>query len=78
MNADPGEERDVTGTDPRRACAWPRRLFQGPARLIAREELKTWILFEDERLLVINLIRNWKEHLFICNSFLRITTRNGS
>ena len=54
MNADPGEERDVTGTDPRRACAWPRRLFQGPARLIAREELKTWILFEDERLLVIN------------------------
>jgi 23S rRNA pseudouridine1911/1915/1917 synthase len=54
VNADPGEERDVTGTDPRRACAWPRRLFQGPARLIAREELKTWILFEDERLLVIN------------------------
>lgn len=37
----------------RRACAWPRRVSQGPARLIAEEELKSWILFEDERLLVI-------------------------
>ncbi len=37
----------------RRACAWPRRMSQGPARLIAEEELKSWILFEDERLLVI-------------------------
>jgi len=38
----------------RRACAWPRRFAQGPARLIAPEELRGWILFEDERLLVVN------------------------
>lgn len=36
-----------------RACAWPRRLKQGPVRQIAREELAGWILHEDERLLVI-------------------------
>lgn len=38
----------------RRACAWPRRLAQGPARMIAPEELRTWIVYEDERLLVFN------------------------
>ena len=38
----------------RRACAWPRRTAQGPARLIAAEELRGWVLFEDERLLVVN------------------------
>ncbi|HVU24697.1 MAG TPA: RluA family pseudouridine synthase [Opitutus sp.] len=38
----------------RRACAWPRRTAQGPARLITAEELRGWVLFEDERLLVIN------------------------
>lgn len=37
----------------RRACAWPRRLFQGPARLIELEELRGWIVYEDARLLVI-------------------------
>ena len=37
----------------RRACAWPRRLRQGPARLIAIEELRAWIVYEDERLLVV-------------------------
>ncbi len=36
-----------------RACAWPRRLRQGPVRLIALEELRAWIVHEDERLLVI-------------------------
>lgn len=36
-----------------RACAWPRRLKQGPVRLIAREELVGWIIYEDERLLVV-------------------------
>src|SRR4051812_20109995 len=37
-----------------RACAWPRRLRQGPVRLISREELVGWIVHEDERLLVVN------------------------
>ncbi|MEN9662762.1 MAG: hypothetical protein RL324_1711 [Verrucomicrobiota bacterium] len=50
----PSPPQEISGTDPRRACAWPRRLYQGPARLIALEELKSWILFEDERLLVVN------------------------
>ncbi|MEO6005363.1 MAG: RluA family pseudouridine synthase [Opitutus sp.] len=36
-----------------RACAWPRRLRQGPVRLIEREELVGWIVYEDERLLVV-------------------------
>ena len=40
--------------DPRRACAWPRRIHQGPARIISREELVSWIVHEDERLLVFN------------------------
>lgn len=37
----------------RRACAWPRRLFQGPARMITPDELRAWIVYEDPRLLVI-------------------------
>ena len=37
-----------------RASAWPRRLKQGPSRIISPEELESWILFEDERLLVVN------------------------
>lgn len=36
-----------------RACAWPRRLHQGPARLIAPDELRSWIIHEDGRLLVV-------------------------
>ena len=36
-----------------RACPWPRRQHQGPARLIAPAELRGWIVHEDERLLVI-------------------------
>ncbi len=36
-----------------RACPWPRRLHQGPARLIAPDELRGWILHEDAQLLVI-------------------------
>jgi 23S rRNA pseudouridine1911/1915/1917 synthase len=39
----------------RRACAWPRRpKEQGPVRLIVPEEVPGWILYEDERLLVVN------------------------
>ena len=37
-----------------RASAWPRRLKQGPARIISADELESWIVYEDERLLVIN------------------------
>jgi 23S rRNA pseudouridine1911/1915/1917 synthase len=37
----------------RRACAWPRRRSQGPARMITAEELRSWIVFENERLLVM-------------------------
>lgn len=39
----------------RRACAWPRRpKEQRPVRMIAPEEVPGWILYEDERLLVVN------------------------
>ena len=39
----------------RRACAWPRRpRTQGPVRMIAPEEVPRWIIYEDERLLVVN------------------------
>ncbi len=37
-----------------RACAWPRRTKQGPVRMIAPEEVPPWIVYEDERLLVVN------------------------
>ena len=38
-----------------RACAWPRRARkQGPVRIIAPEEVPAWIIYEDERLLVVN------------------------
>jgi 23S rRNA pseudouridine1911/1915/1917 synthase len=39
----------------RRACAWPRRpKEQGPVRMIAPEEVPGWIVYEDDRLLVVN------------------------
>lgn len=51
MSAD--EQRPEMDSFSRRACAWPRRLVQGPARLIAPEELRSWIVYEDTRLIVI-------------------------
>jgi 23S rRNA pseudouridine1911/1915/1917 synthase len=33
---------------------WPRRLKQGPVRMIAPEEFTAWIIHEDERVLVVN------------------------
>jgi 23S rRNA pseudouridine1911/1915/1917 synthase len=36
-----------------RACAWPRRLKTGPVRMITREEVQSWIVYEDDRLLVV-------------------------
>lgn len=52
MSEAPPEFEDVFS---RRACAWPRRPKK-PARvrLIAPEEVPGWVLFEDERLLVVN------------------------
>ncbi len=40
--------------DPRRACGWPRRLKQGPIRMIDPAELRSWILMEDAELIVVN------------------------
>ncbi len=47
-------DADSPQFDPRLASAWPRRFKAPHARLIAPEELRSWILHEDERLLVIN------------------------
>lgn len=56
MSADEGQAKNLGEPDKfsRRACAWPRRLTQGPARLISPDELTGWILYEDERLLVVS------------------------
>jgi 23S rRNA-/tRNA-specific pseudouridylate synthase len=40
--------------DSRRASAWPRRETTGRVRLITADEVKSWIIFEDEQLLVVN------------------------
>src|SRR3954465_9425195 len=37
-----------------RACAWPRRLKQGPVRKTTREEFRSWIVYEDAGLLVVS------------------------
>jgi 23S rRNA pseudouridine1911/1915/1917 synthase len=53
----PVEGEGRTGDDnfSLRACAWPRRpKVQGPVRMIAPEEVPRWIVYEDERLLVVN------------------------
>ena len=50
---EPPAERQYLDEFSQRACAWPRRLRQGPVRLITREELISWIVYEDERLLVV-------------------------
>ncbi len=47
------EAEDFLANSPR-ACAWPRRLKQGPVRMIAAEEVPRWILHEDADLLVID------------------------
>jgi 23S rRNA pseudouridine1911/1915/1917 synthase len=43
-----------TGPAGPRASAWPRRLAQGPSRMISPAELVSWIVHEDERLIVID------------------------
>ena len=52
--APPGVKGPADFFDPRRACAWPRRVAQGPVRMIAPEEIKSWVIYEDARLLVVN------------------------
>lgn len=37
-----------------RASAWPRRPVQGPSRIILPAELASWVIHEDDRLLVVN------------------------
>lgn len=52
-----GEESPLLPDDnySRRACAWPRRpKEQRPVRMIAPAEVPGWIVYEDERLLVVN------------------------
>ncbi len=50
----PAEEPEDFTILSRRACAWPRRLKQGPARMIAAEELQAWTIHDDADLLVVN------------------------
>ena len=47
-------ETDSAQPDPRRASAWPRRVKAPYARQISPDELKSWILHEDENVLVFN------------------------
>lgn len=47
------EVRDEVDVFSRRACTWPRREKQGPVRMVTAEELKRWIVYEDERLFVV-------------------------
>jgi len=44
----------AAGLNPRLASAWPRPPRQVRVRLITPEELKGWILFQDERVVVID------------------------
>ncbi len=49
-----GGESPPEAWSPRRACAWPRRLAQGPVRIVDPEEFRGWIRHEDDRLLVVD------------------------
>ena len=40
--------------DPWLACAWPRQVTTGKVRMITLEEFKSWVIYEDNRLLVVN------------------------
>src|SRR5262245_4715806 len=51
----PGSQPRPDDDFSRRACAWPRRpKEQGPVRMIAPEEVPTWIVYQDKHLLVVN------------------------
>jgi 23S rRNA pseudouridine1911/1915/1917 synthase len=53
MSGEPSSSEPLPEVMSKRACAWPRRMTQGPARMIALEELRSWIVYEDARLLVV-------------------------
>ena len=48
-----GTEREPW-LDSRRASAWPRRETTGRVRMITAAEVKSWVVYEDEELLVVN------------------------
>ncbi|HEY0967333.1 MAG TPA: RluA family pseudouridine synthase [Opitutaceae bacterium] len=54
MNPEPSTGPAESVDFPIRACAWPRRLKQGPVRMIDPAEPPAWIVHEDERLFVVN------------------------
>ena len=54
MSAEPPAEPFDYAANSLRACAWPRRMKQGPVRMIAPEEVPSWIVFEDDRILVVS------------------------
>ena len=55
-NAEPGRSADAPAVwmDRAKACAWPRHSRPGSVRLITADEIRSWIIFEDENLLVVN------------------------
>jgi 23S rRNA pseudouridine1911/1915/1917 synthase len=46
--------REELGGKTARACPWPRRTRQGPVRQITPDEMRAWIVHDDDRLLVVN------------------------
>ena len=56
MTPDPAARAGVAefSYDPWLACAWPRQVTTGKVRIITRDEIKSWVIYEDDRLLVVN------------------------
>ena len=54
MSADAAGPAEDFKANSARASAWPRRLKQGPVRMIKPEDMPAWIIHDDERLLVVN------------------------
>ena len=54
MSAAPERPREEFKGKSARACPWPRRTRQGPVRQITPEEMRAWIVHDDDRLLVVN------------------------
>ena len=53
MSAEPPVAPEDFFANSSRACGWPRRVKQGPVRLFTLEEVRSWIIYEDARLLVV-------------------------
>ena len=54
MSGEPAAAPEDFHANSARASAWPRRPKQGPVRMITAEEMRSWIIFEDEQLLVVS------------------------